>query len=193
MVVPSLQGDGYGRSDLLGGVLPERTRHEAGGEGECLMARQLRMFEGKLPVAAFHATLGSFQIEDEDVDAYGADEHLVLVVTVTVDGASHKRNKDEEWERTAKLTVHGVRVAEGEMRENLLEVFGLWDPQLTIPLEMTRSSPATTGTATIGSTDVETEEEIADQETGELPPIVSFEPATTQDPALAAFLQEGAG
>jgi hypothetical protein len=95
---------------------------------------QLRFFDGQV-VGQYRGTLTGFDVEDEDAQHFAADSVLVLVVAATVDGAAIKRTKDGGWLRTNQLTTGVVRVATGEMRDTLIDVFHLTDgEQLSLPM-----------------------------------------------------------
>jgi hypothetical protein len=116
---------------------------------------QLRLFDRQV-VEHFKGVLGSFDIEDDEAEHFEADATVVLIVTATVDGAVMKRAKDGDWIRTNKLMTSSVRVAVGELREELVDLFGLAaGEQLTLPVTGPVPSPgapaaAPTSTPVVG-------------------------------------------
>lgn len=140
---------------------------------------QLRLFDGQ-PIESFRAKFGTVDIEDEEAEYFTADSELLLVVKITVDGASTRRLLNGEWQRTNALSVEAMRVATGAMRNQLIEYFGFTD-QLSLPVDV--SSLARQGAPSSGSSNGSTS---VDTDTGEV-----LEPGR-RDPALASFLAEQA-
>ena len=160
---------------------------------------QLRLFD-RQPVEHFKANFGAIAIDDDDADLFEADADLVLVIKVSVDGASHKRLASGEWQRINALAIKAMGVATGEKRTELVEYFGFED-QLTFLVTAAQglqaqaqaasstsssSSPAETDV----STDVETGEVLGPSaspasQVGQVPP--------PKDPALSSFLNEATG
>jgi hypothetical protein len=178
------------------------------------MTIQQRLFDG-YSVPHERGTLGAFEIEDEDVEHFRADDVLVLVVTATVAGGSFKHDSSGDWVRTNKLATHEVRVADGVMKEEIVEFYNLGGDHLQFS-----NGSAARGSSPVASTHVDP--------TAGLPPVDLADDdgiqndddddgdeggdededmhaaltsngsgpangvgAATHDPALAAFLDEG--
>jgi hypothetical protein len=162
------------------------------------MSYQQRLFDG-YTVSHERGTLSAFTIEDEDIRHFKADDVVVLVVTATVGGAAFKHDVSGDWLRVNKLTAHEVRVAEGVMKEEIVEFYNLAGDQLAFarPGGSTSSGPAQ-GSAQSGSTHVdpsvasagntpnadEDEDDDQDFSNGQA------SPDGQADPVLAAFLNE---
>jgi hypothetical protein len=165
------------------------------------MSYQQRLFDG-YTVSHERGTLSAFTIEDEDIRHFKADDVVVLVVTATVGGAAFKHDVSGDWLRVNKLTAHEVRVAEGVMKEEIVEFYNLAGDQLAFArpggsASSVSSGPAQ-GSAQSGSTHVDPsvasagntpnadEEEDDDQDFSN----GQASPDGQADPVLAAFLNE---
>jgi hypothetical protein len=169
---------------------------------------QQRLFDG-YTVTHERGTLGSFQIEDEDIKHFQADGTIVLVVTGTVVGGSFKHDPSGDWVRTNKLVTHEVRVASGVMKDEIVEFYNLGGDQLAFGPSNSSSSAGRSGGA-VGSTHVDPsvasggnpdldDEDDDDQDfsfadsAGALPGGVQIQATgAARDEALAAFLDESA-
>lgn len=164
---------------------------------------QQRLFDG-YTVSRERGALAPFTIEDEDIKHFQADDVLVLVVTATVSGGSYKHDTSGDWVRTNKLTTHEVRVADGVMKEEIVEFYNLAGDQLVFARSGAQRPPSSAsgpgggngsthvdaGVASAGNTSDETDE--GDEDEGEEQDDQDFSPvdATARDTVLAAFLNE---
>jgi hypothetical protein len=162
---------------------------------------QQRLFDG-YTVTHERGMISSFQIEDEDIKHFQADDVLVLVVTGTVAGGSFKHDPSGDWVRTNKLTAHQVRVADGVMKEELIEFYNLLGDQLPFTRPGSGSGPSRSSGAS-GSTHVDPSVAVAgnnavqdgeDEETPSDPDFsymegeVGYDSSAPRDEVLAAFL-----
>jgi hypothetical protein len=173
------------------------------------MTIQQRLFDG-YSVPHERGTLGGFEIEDEDVEHYRADDVLVLVVTATVVGGSFKHDSSGDWVRTNKLATHEVRVADGVMKEEIVEFYNLAGDHLPFTRPGSNGSAAR-GSSPAGSTHVDPPIDLADDDGIQNDPdddedaddedmhaaltsngsgVTNGVGAATHDAALAAFLDE---
>jgi hypothetical protein len=166
------------------------------------MNYQQRLFDN-YTVSHERGTLSSFSIEDDDIPHFQADDVLVFVVTATVSGASYKHDTSGDWVRTNKLTTHEVRVADGVMKEEIVEFYNLAGDQLPFVrpgAQSAPSSPAAGGSthvqpsvASAGNTESdsdEEDEEDEDEEDNQDEQDLSSTDQTARDTVLAAFLDE---
>jgi hypothetical protein len=175
------------------------------------MSYQQRLFDG-FSVTHERGMIGSFQIEDEDIAHFQADDVVVLVVVGTTAGASFKHDPSGDWVRTNKLTAHQVRVADGVMKEEIIEFYNLLGDQLpftrpghsTAAAQTAQSAPAssTSGGSThvdpsVASTGNNAVQDPDDEDTPDDQDFTYEEDTTVgivveanppRDPALAAFL-----
>jgi hypothetical protein len=167
---------------------------------------QQRLFDG-YTVSHERGTIGSFQIEDEDIRHFRADDVVVLVVTASIAGGSYKHDASGDWVRTNKLTAHQVRVADGVMKEEIVEFYNLAGDQLPFVSSggsgnsgssgSTTGAPSSSGSthvdpsvAAAGNTSDDTDEEDEDEEDSQ--DEQDFSPAGQEerDKVLATFLNE---
>jgi hypothetical protein len=97
------------------------------------VARQLRL----PPIDRFLAALGSWEIDEEEVDQFRQDTVIVGVFVASVGNGSFSRNKSDGstmWRH--KLEPLSVRVATGEMRDELIEIFHLSSPGDQLSFEL---------------------------------------------------------
>lgn len=151
--------------------------------------QQQVLFDG-FSVEKQKGVVTGFDIEPDDMENYRADDVLVLVMTATVVGGSFKQNASGDWVRTNALKSHQVRVANGVMKDEIVEFFNLAGDELPFsrpgaaravgnpvgaPVAPAAPSqaPATTGVQAGGQTPITDDPGIS-------------------DPALAEFLSETA-
>jgi hypothetical protein len=164
---------------------------------------QQRLFDN-YTVSHERGTLSSFSIEDDDIPHFQADDVLVFVVTATVSGASYKHDTSGDWVRTNKLTTHEVRVADGVMKEEIVEFYNLAGDQLPFvrpgaqsAAQNAPSSPAASGSthvqpsvASTGNTSDDTDEEDEEEEDTQDEQDFSSSDQSARDKVLDAFLNE---
>jgi hypothetical protein len=165
------------------------------------MNTQMRLFDG-YTIETEKGRIGTFDIDPDEVGFYRADEVLVLVVTATVAGESTRQTTGGDWLRTNNLKAHIVHVAQGLMRDELIEFYNLTGDELPFPT--TPAAPAAPQSVTTPVESSEVADQLAEAVAAaeqDLPPEAEEEdlPAAandnnqivgTHDPALIGFLTE---
>ena len=165
------------------------------------MSYQQRLFDG-YTVTHERGTLSSFSIEDEDIKHFRADDVVVLVVTATIAGGAYKHDTSGDWVRTNKLVTHEVRVADGVMKDEIVEFYNLAGDQLAFsrpsgsamsPAMSSQGPPGNgstqvePGVASSGNTGESSESSESGSDQGVSDPHVGN---AARDQVLAAFLDE---
>lgn len=92
---------------------------------------QMHLFDNE-PVIAFQVRCsGTVDITDVQAREVTMHNSVVMVIVGTIDEATHKTNKDGDVVRITAVKVSDAAVALGEMRLELLDMFGLDGGQLT--------------------------------------------------------------
>jgi hypothetical protein len=161
------------------------------------MSVQQRLFDG-YSVSHERGAISSFQIEDSDIRHFQADDILVLVVTATVSGGSFKHDTSGDWVRTNKLVAHQVRVADGVMKDEIVEFYNLMGEQLPFTLPAASRSSSSGGSthvdpsvASSGNTGGDDDDD-DDQDFSYVDASQGAPADAPRDAALAAFLDEPA-